>query len=100
MSEIHNDLIADNDLASDVAMALAKDPRTARSQIGVYPSLGRINLRGRAHTPVARQAAYEVARGVPGVEDIENALIVDPDAEVIPVLAGVTNQEDRVPGGR
>ncbi|HET9980400.1 MAG TPA: BON domain-containing protein [Ktedonobacterales bacterium] len=100
LSEIHNDLIADNDLASDVAMALAKDPRTARSQIGVYPSLGHINLRGRVHTPAARQAAYEVARGVPGVEDVENALVVDPDAEVIPVLAGVTNQEDRVPGGR
>lgn len=100
LSEIHNDLIADNDLASDVAMALAKDPRTAQGQIGVYPSLGHINLRGSVHTPAARQAAYEVARGVPGVEDIENALIVDPNADVIPVLAGVTNQEDRVPGGR
>jgi hypothetical protein len=51
-------------------------------------------------TPEARTAAYEVTRSVPGVEDIENALIVDPNAEVIPVLAGVTNQEDRVPGGR
>jgi osmotically-inducible protein OsmY len=100
LNEIHNDLIADNDLASDVAMALAKDPRTAQGQIGVYPSLGHINLRGSVHTPAARQAAYEVARGVPGVEDIENALIVDPNADVIPVLAGVTNQEDRVPGGR
>lgn len=100
LNEIHNDLIADNDLASDVAMALAKDPRTKQSQIGVYPSLGHVNLRGSVRTPAARQAAYEVARSVPGVEDVENALVVDPDAEVIPVLAGVTNQEDRVPGGR
>ena len=100
LSEIHNDLIADNDLAADVAMALAKDPRTAQGNIGVYPALGHINLRGRVRTPEARRAAYEVTRSVPGVEDIENALIVDPNAEVIPVLAGVTNQEDRVPGGR
>ena len=100
LSEIHNDLIADNDLASDVAMALAKDARTAQGKIGVYPSLGHINLRGRVRTPAARTAAYEVARSVPGVKDVENALAVDPDAEVIPVLAGVTNQEDRVPGGR
>ena len=100
LSEIHNDLIADNDLAADVAMALAKDPRTAQGNIGVYPALGHINLRGRVRTPEARTAAYEVTRSVPGVEDIENALIVDPNAEVIPVLAGVTNQEDRVPGGR
>jgi osmotically-inducible protein OsmY len=100
LSEIHNELIADNDLASDVAMALAKDPRTAHGKIGVYPALGHINLRGRVRTPAARTAAYEVARSVPGVEDVENALVVDPDAEVIPVLAGVTNQEDRVPGGR
>ncbi|HEX5440829.1 MAG TPA: BON domain-containing protein [Ktedonobacterales bacterium] len=100
LSEIHNDLIADNDLASDVAMALAKDPRTMQGNIGVYPSLGHINLRGRVRTPAARTAAYEVAHSVRGVEDVENALIVDPNAEVIPVLAGVTNQEDRVPGGR
>ncbi|HEU5347956.1 MAG TPA: BON domain-containing protein [Ktedonobacterales bacterium] len=99
LSEIHNELIADTDLASAVAMALAKDPRTGPDRIGVYPALGHINLRGRVRTTEARTAAYEVTRGVPGVKDIENALIIDPNANVIPVLAGVTNQEDRVPGG-
>ena len=72
---------------------------TARERIGVYPALGHIHLRGRVHTGDARAAAYEVARGVPGVKDVENALLVDPNAEVIPIMAGITNEEDRVPGG-
>jgi osmotically-inducible protein OsmY len=99
LSEMHNELIADTDLASTVAMALAKDPRTARERIGVYPALGTINLRGHVRSEAARGAAYEIARGVPGVKDVENALAIDPNAVGIPVLAGVTNQEDRVPGG-
>jgi osmotically-inducible protein OsmY len=99
LSELHNDLIADTDLASAVAMALAKDARTMRERIGVYPALGTINLRGRVRSESARAAAYEITRGVPGVRDVENALVIDPNAEVIPVLAGVTNQEDCVPGG-
>jgi osmotically-inducible protein OsmY len=99
LSELHNDLIADTDLAATVAMALATDARTARERIGVYPSLGNISLRGRVHSELARAAAYDIVRGVPGVRDVDNALIIDPNAEVIPVLAGVTNEEDRVPGG-
>lgn len=99
LGELHNELIADTDLASEVSMALAKDARTAREHIGVYPVLGEINLRGRVRTEAARGAAYEIARGVLGVRDVVNALIVDPDAGVIPVLAGVTNEEDQVPGG-
>lgn len=99
LGEVHNELIADTDLAGAVAMALAKDPRTARERIGVYPALGHIHLRGRVRTNDARAAAYEVAWGVPGVKDVENALIVDPTADVIPIMAGVTNEEDRVPGG-
>lgn len=99
LSAIHNELIADTDLASSVAMALAKDPRTAQGRIGVYPRLGDVSLRGRVRTEAARAAAYEIAHSVPGVKDVENELVVDPNAEVIPVLAGVTNQEDRVPGG-
>jgi len=85
LGQVHNELIDDTDLAGAVAMALAKDPRTARERIGVYPALGHIHLRGRVHTGDARAAAYEVARGVPGVKDVENALLVDPNAEVIPI---------------
>lgn len=99
LAEIHNELISDTDLAGVVASALSHDARTAREQIGVYPSLGTIHLRGRVRTEDARAAAYTIARGVQGVRDVENALVIDPHAEVIPILAGVTNDVDHVPGG-
>jgi osmotically-inducible protein OsmY len=100
MSELHNDLIADNELSAAVSMALAHDPRTAQQRIGVYPRLGDIYLRGNVHTTAALAAASEIARAVPGVKDLYNELRVNPTADVVPVLAGVTNNEDLVPGGR
>ena len=100
LAEVHNELVADTDLASAVSFALAKDARTAGQHVGVYPRLGEVHLRGAVRTPEARQAATEVARAVPGVDSVVNELHVDPTATVVPVLAGVTNEEDDVPGGR
>ena len=100
MSELHNDLVADNDLAATVSMALALDSRTAGQHIGVYPRLGEIHLRGSVGTRAAYEGASNVAKAVPAVTRIMNELRIDPDANEIPVLAGVTNREDMVPGGR
>ena len=100
LAEVHNDLIVDSDLAARISYALAHDPRTAKEYIGVYPRLGVVHLRGAVHTPAARQAATEVAGGVKGLKSLVNELKVDPSAGVVPVLAGVTNDEDSVPGGR
>ncbi|MGZ6387754.1 MAG: BON domain-containing protein [Ktedonobacterales bacterium] len=98
LAELHNELVADNELAAAVSMALAKDPRTAGQRIGVYPKLGEVHLRGNVRTAEARTTATEVARGVPGVKTVMNELHVNPSADVVPVLAGVTNEEDVVPG--
>jgi osmotically-inducible protein OsmY len=98
LAELHNGLIADSKLAADVSMELARAPMTATSHIGVYPKFGEVHLRGRATSSEARQAAETVAAGVPGVKSVINELIVDPSAEVVPVLAGITNEEDMVPG--
>jgi osmotically-inducible protein OsmY len=100
MSELHNDLVADNDLAATVSMALALDSRTAGQHIGVYPRLGEIHLRGSVRTRAAYEGASNVAGAVPAVTRIMNELRIDPDANEISVLAGVTNREDMVPGGR
>ena len=100
MSELHNDLVADNDLAATVSMALALDSRTAGQHIGVYPRLGEIHLRGSVRTRAAYEGASNVAKAVPAVTRIMNELRIDPDANEISVLAGVTNREDMVPGGR
>jgi hypothetical protein len=100
IGEVQNELIADTDLAAKVSYALAHDPSTRQGYIGVYPMLGEVHLRGRVRTGAMRQAAGEIARRVPGVAQVYNELVVDPNASVLPVLAGVTGQEDRVPGGR
>lgn len=89
MSELHNDLVADNDLAATVSMVLALDSRTAGQHIGVYPRLGAMHLRGSVRTRAAYEGASNVARAVPSVTRIMNELRIDPDANEIPVLAGV-----------
>ncbi len=98
LAELHNELIADSELAASVSMALAHDPRTAREHIGVYPKFGDVHLRGKVTTSEARQSAGIIAAKVPGVKHVANELWIDPNAEVVPVLAGITNEEDKVPG--
>ena len=99
IGEVHNDLIADTTLAAAVSYALAHDPSTRQGYIGVYPMLGEVRLRGRVPTEAMLDAATNVARSVPGVSRVTNELVIDPTASVLPVLAGVTGEEDRIPGG-
>jgi osmotically-inducible protein OsmY len=100
LAELHNELIADPDLAASVSQALGADPRTADERIGVYSVLGSVRLRGAVHTAAAREAAAQLANAIPGVGEIVNDLRVNANANVLPVMSGVTNAEDAVPGGR
>ncbi len=100
MAELHNHLVTDTDLAATVSMALALDARTAGQHIGVYPRLGEIYLRGSVGTNTAFDGASDVTSAVPAVARVMNELRIDPTTDEIPVLAGVTNREDMVPGGR
>lgn len=99
VASIHNQLVTDTDLAAQVSRALARDPRTAGEMIGVYPLLGEVRLRGSVRTAEARAAAGEIAQATPGVKSVANDLRVDPNVRVVPVMAGITNEEDMVPGG-
>jgi osmotically-inducible protein OsmY len=99
VAEIHNQLVADTDLATAVATALARDPRTRHGQhIGVYPNLGDIYLRGAVSTPEVRAAAGEIAARVAGVAHVFNELAVRPTADVVPMLSSVTSNAEAVPG--
>lgn len=97
---LHNRLVTDPDLAASIAAALARDPATSSERIGVYSALGRVSLRGAVRSPVAREAAGRITESGTGAREITNDLRVDSSAAVLPVLAGVTNDEDAVPGGR
>jgi osmotically-inducible protein OsmY len=99
IDELHNDLYSDMDVAAAVSSALGHDPATAHERIGVYPRLGEVALRGAVRSEQARTKAEEIAAKIPGVRTMRNELAVDPAAGLLQVLAGVTNEEDIVPGG-
>jgi osmotically-inducible protein OsmY len=99
VAELHNLLIADSDLAASISSALARDPATSEERIGVYPSLGRVHLRGAVRTAGAREAAARIAAANLDAREIVNELRVTPNATVLPTMAGVTGDADAVPGG-
>jgi len=47
--EIKSNLVGDDQLAADLALALGQDPRTRDLPIGVYPKLGVVRLSGAVH---------------------------------------------------
>lgn len=98
--EIKNNLIGDDRLAGDLAMALGNDPRTRDLPIGVYPRLGVVRLSGAVHNAQQKAAAEEVAKGFPGVRSVINDLIVDPKADILRVMSPAEGgeAEDKVPG--
>jgi osmotically-inducible protein OsmY len=97
--EVHNELVADTDLAVEIAGALAKHEETRGLPIGVYPDLGEVYLRGLVPTEAVKQAAEQVAGEVPGIKGLHNELVVSAKTDYLPTLAGVNNTEDIVPGG-
>jgi osmotically-inducible protein OsmY len=96
---LHNEVIADTDLAVAIAGALAKQDETRGLPIGVYPTLGNVYLRGLVRTEEARQEASRVALEVPGIKALHNDLVVSEKTDYLPTLAGVNGTEDIVPGG-
>jgi osmotically-inducible protein OsmY len=98
--EINNRLVGDDRLASDLAMALGRDPRTHNLPIGVYPRLGIVRLSGAVHNAQQKAAAEEIARNFEGVRSVFNDLIVDPKADLLHVMSSSEGgeSEDKVPG--
>ena len=98
--EIKNNLVGDDRLAADIAMALGQDPRTRDLPIGVYPRLGVVRLSGAVRNGQQKAAAGEIAQNFPGVRSIINDLLVDPKANILNVMSSAEGGEakDKVPG--
>ncbi len=98
--EIKNNLIGDDRLAADLAMALGSDPRTRDLPIGVYPRLGVVRLSGAVHNTQQKAAAEEIAKSFPGVRSVFNDLVVDPKADILHVMSPAEGgeAEDKIPG--
>ncbi len=98
--EIKNRLVGDDTLAGDLALALARDPRTRDLPIGIYPRLGNVRLSGAVHTSQQKAAVEEIARNFPGVRSVLSDLVIDPNAKMLHVMSAAEGgeAEDKVPG--
>jgi osmotically-inducible protein OsmY len=98
--EVKNRLVGDDVLASNVALAIGRDPRTRDLPIGVYPRLGVVRLSGAVHNEQQKVAAEEIAKSIPGVRGVDNNLVVKPDTDLLSVMAPAAGEEtqDLVPG--
>lgn len=98
--EIKNQLVGDDSLAGDLALALGQDPRTRDLPIGVYPHLGVVRLSGAVHSSSQKSAASAIAKSFPGVRGVLNDLVVDPKADILNVMASSEGGEakDKIPG--
>jgi osmotically-inducible protein OsmY/sporulation protein YlmC with PRC-barrel domain len=73
---VRNNLHANTTLTARVSAALAEDPRTALAPIDVSSSGGTVTLIGEVPSGGVREAAEQIARSVPGVVMVVNALEV------------------------
>lgn len=85
---VENHLVVDDDLAIDVAQALAGDDRTRVERVTVGAHNGVIVLTGQVANATVREAAEEAAASVPQVRGISNCLqapdvVVDPEEQKV-----------------
>ena len=74
--QFHNNLIADDRLAMDLAARLAADPRTATANVRFEVFLGVAYLGGTVNSPEQRAVALELASQAPGVIKAEDRLTI------------------------
>jgi osmotically-inducible protein OsmY len=98
--EVNNNLVGDDTLAAQIALALGQDERTRELPIGVYPQLGVVRLSGSVHNAEQRSVATELASKFTGVRSVISNLLIDPSAEMLYVMSAQEGGEarDLVPG--
>jgi osmotically-inducible protein OsmY len=88
-------LVADDELALDVATALALDPRTALAPVRVEATFGVIHLLGPIPTAAMASAAQAIAAAVPGVArvraQLQIAAVATPSVAETKAEAGATS---------
>lgn len=81
VKSVENRLVADADVESAIAQALASDPRTGTSFPGILVGVvfGVVYLKGTVATAEVKAAAGQIALGVPGVQSVSNELLTLPE---------------------
>jgi osmotically-inducible protein OsmY len=70
--------IDDSTITTQVKAKLADDPSVSASRISVETLKGTVQLAGFATTESERARAMQIARGVNGVKEVRNSIIVRP----------------------
>jgi len=102
---VENGLVVDGDLVLDVAQALGSDQRTQLERISVGAQHGVIILTGEVGSAAIREAAEELAAGVPRVRGVTNYLhapnvVIDPQEDRVhePPINGEVYATDMLVG--
>lgn len=97
---VQNRLVGDDTLASDLALALGRDPRTHEQSIGVYPRLGVVRLSGTIQNEEQKATAEEIAKSFPGVRAVNNDLVIRTNNDLLHIMASSAggDSKDLVPG--
>jgi osmotically-inducible protein OsmY len=74
--QLHNNLIADDQLAMDLAARLATDPRTASARVRFEVFLGVVYLTGTVDSEQQRAAVVDVVSRAANVIKIEDYLVI------------------------
>lgn len=74
--QLHNNLIADDAVAMDMASRLAMDSRTAAANVRIELFLGSVYLSGTVQSEQQRAAVLELANHTPGVVRVEDHLVL------------------------
>jgi osmotically-inducible protein OsmY len=77
--DVKNRLYADTSISVKVMSALLDDPVTRLSLIDVNARQGEVTLQGMVDTPGMKATAAAIASRQTGVQDVHNALVVEPD---------------------
>ncbi len=74
--QLHNNLIADDQVAMDLAARLAADARTVAANVLIDIYLGSAYLKGTVQSELQRAAVLELANRTPNVVTVEDHLVL------------------------
>ncbi|MFN0070274.1 MAG: BON domain-containing protein [Chloroflexota bacterium] len=73
---VHNGIVADPEVARDVALALARDPAIAPHVIQVNSELGQVTLFGSVPSDSLAERAIEIAHNLGVVHSVQSGLLI------------------------
>ncbi|HXW93526.1 MAG TPA: BON domain-containing protein [Terriglobales bacterium] len=91
---------SDNQIQNDIHAKVATDPETEDSDVTVTAKHGNVALEGKVKTAAARKKVEEIARAEPGVSELDDETLVEPNVgteTAVPADAASQTMERKEP---